>query len=183
MVTDLTGLTIANASVLDEPTAAAEAMTLSMNALPSNRQKSPNKTFLVSHLCHPQTIAVLNSRAEGFGIKIVVADVLAQDCKQIKEIGDDLIGVLVQYPDTEGGVEDFQGVSDIVHEQKATMSVATDLMALTLLKPPGEFGADIAFGNAQRLGVPFGYGGPHAAFFAFGDKYIRIIRGLLIGVC
>ena len=182
VVTDLTGLSISNASVLDEPTAAAEAMTLSMNALPMNRQKSSTKTFLVSHLCHPQTIAVLHSRAEGFGIKIIVADVLAHDCKQVKETGDDLIGVLVQYPDTEGGVEDFQGLSDVVHNQGATLSVATDLMALTFLKPPGEFGADIAFGNAQRLGVPYGYGGPHAAFFACGDKYKRKIPGRLVGV-
>ncbi|KAG8530094.1 uncharacterized protein KY384_005576 [Bacidia gigantensis] len=182
VVTDLTGLAIANASVLDEPTAAAEAMTLSMNAVPASRQKRPNKTFLVSHLCHPQTIAVLYSRAEGFGIKIVVTNVLADDYKQVKETGDDLIGVLVQYPDTEGGVEDFQGLSDLVHQHKATMSVATDLLSLTYLKPPGEFGADIAFGNAQRLGVPFGYGGPHAAFFACGEKQKRRIPGRLIGV-
>ena len=182
VVTDLTALSIANASVLDEPTAAAEAMTLSMNALPMSRQKRPNKSFVVSHLCHPQTIAVLESRADGFGIKIAVADVLENGCKQVKEKGDDLIGVLVQYPDTEGGVEDFQGLSDIVHLQGATMSVATDLLALTLLKPPGEFGADIAFGNAQRLGVPFGYGGPHAAFFACGEKYKRKIPGRLVGV-
>ena len=181
LVTDLTALSISNASVLDEPTAAAEAMTLSMNALPSTRQKRPNKTFLVSHLCHPQTIAVLESRADGFGIKIAVMDVLDGKCKHVKETGDDLIGVLVQYPDTEGGVEDFQGLADVVHEQGATLSVATDLLALTLLKPPGEFGADIAFGNAQRLGVPFGYGGPHAAFFACGDKYKRKIPGRLVG--
>ena len=182
VVTDLTALSISNASVLDEPTAAAEAMTLSMNALPVSRQKRLNKSFLVSHLCHPQTIAVLQSRADGFGIKIVVADILADSCVRVKETGDDLIGVLVQYPDTEGGVEDFQGLSDQVHKQGATMSVATDLLALTLLKPPGEFGADIAFGNAQRLGVPFGYGGPHAAFFACGDKYKRKIPGRLVGV-
>ena len=182
VVTDLTALSISNASVLDEPTAAAEAMTLSMNALSVARQKRPNKTFLVSHLCHPQTIAVLQSRADGFGIKIVVRDILADDCKQVKETAEDLIGVLVQYPDTEGGVEDFQGLSDIVHSQGATMSVATDLLALTILKPPGEFGADIAFGNAQRFGVPFGYGGPHAAFFACGEKYKRKIPGRLIGV-
>ncbi|KAL2038765.1 hypothetical protein N7G274_008523 [Stereocaulon virgatum] len=182
IVTDLTALSISNASVLDEPTAAAEAMTLSMNALPVSRQKRPNKTFLVSHLCHPQTIAVLQSRADGFGIKIVAADILKDGCKQVKETGDDLIGVLVQYPDTEGGVEDFQGLSDVVHSQGATLSVATDLLALTMLKPPGEFGADIAFGNAQRLGVPFGYGGPHAAFFACGEKYKRKIPGRLVGV-
>lgn len=182
VVTDLTALSISNASVLDEPTAAAEAMTLSMNALPVARQKRPNKTFLVSHLCHPQTIAVLQSRADGFGIKIVVADLLESESKQVKDMGQDLIGVLVQYPDTEGGVEDFQGLADTVHAQGATMSVATDLLALTLLKPPGEFGADIAFGNAQRLGVPYGYGGPHAAFFACGEKYKRKIPGRLVGV-
>ena len=182
LVTDLTALTISNASVLDEPTAAAEAMTLSMNALPVARQKRPNKTFLVSHLCHPQTVAVLETRAAGFGIKIAVLDILDDKCKNVKETGEDLIGVLVQYPDTEGGVQDFQALADVVHGQGATLSVATDLLALTLLKPPGEFGADIAFGNAQRFGVPFGYGGPHAAFFACGDKYKRKIPGRLVGV-
>lgn len=182
VVTDLTALSISNASVLDEPTAAAEAMTLSMNALPSSRLKRPNKNFLVSHLCHPQTIAVLQSRADGFGIKIVVEDILKNGYKHVKEKGADLVGVLVQYPDTEGGVEDFQGLADVVHAQGATLSVATDLLALTLLKPPGEFGADIAFGNAQRLGIPFGYGGPHAAFFACGEKYKRKIPGRLVGV-
>ena len=182
VVTDLTGLSISNASVLDEPTAAAEAMTLSMNSLPVSRQKRPDKTFVVSHLCHPQTIAVLHSRAEGFGIRIEVADVLANSYGKVRDAGGSLIGVLVQYPDTEGGVEDFQGLSDIVHEKGATMCVGTDLLALTLLKPPGEFGADIAFGNAQRFGVPFGYGGPHAAFFACGEKHKRKIPGRLIGV-
>lgn len=182
LVSDLTALSISNASVLDEPTAAAEAMTLSMNALPAARQKRPNKTYLVSHLCHPQTIAVLQSRAEGFGIKVVVRDVLAEEGKQVKELGDDLIGVLVQYPDTLGGVEDFQSLADIIHKQRATFCVATDLLALTVLKPPGEFGADIAFGNAQRFGVPFGYGGPHAAFFACSDKEKRKIPGRLVGV-
>lgn len=182
LVTDLTALAIANASVLDEPTAAAEAMTLSLNALPPARQKRPNKTFVVSHLCHPQTIAVLRSRAEGLGINIRVTDVELDKDTLANEIGDDLIGLLVQYPDTEGGVEDFASLADIVHGLGATFSVATDLLALTILKPPGEFGADIAFGNAQRLGVPFGYGGPHAAFFACSDKYKRKIPGRLIGV-
>ena len=182
VVTDLTALSISNASVLDEPTAAAEAMTLSMNALPTSRQRRPNKSFLVSHLCHPQTISVLQSRADGFGIKIVVADLLDQDYRVVKETGDDLIGVLVQYPDTEGGAENFQGLADVVHAQGATLSVGTDLLALTLLKPPGEFGADIAFGNAQRFGVPLGYGGPHAAFFACGERHKRKIPGRLIGV-
>ena len=182
LVTDLTGLSIANASVLDEPTAAAEAMTLSLNSLPPARQKRSNKTFVVSHLCHPQTIAVLRSRAEGFGINIKVTDVELDKDTLVNEIREDLIGLLVQYPDTEGGVEDFTSLADMVHKLGATFSVATDLLALTILKPPGEFGADIAFGNAQRLGVPVGYGGPHAAFFACSDKYKRKIPGRLIGV-
>ena len=182
MVSDLTGLSISNASVLDEPTAAAEAMTLSINALPMSRRKSPNKTFLVSSLCHPQTIAVLQSRADGFGIKIATTDILANGSQAVTDIGEDLVGVLAQYPDTEGGIEDFQGLANVVHELGATFSVGTDLLALTLLKPPGEFGADIAFGNAQRFGVPFGFGGPHAAFFACSEKYKRKIPGRLVGL-
>ncbi|KAF2244330.1 glycine dehydrogenase [Trematosphaeria pertusa] len=182
MVSDLTGLAIANASVLDEPTAAAEAMTLSLSMLPLSRQKRANKTYLVSSTCHPQTIAVLHSRAEGFGIKIEVDDLLRDDCKRIEELGDDLVGVLAQYPDTEGGVQDYRGLSEKVHQNGALFSVATDLLALTQLVSPGEFGADVAFGNAQRFGVPLGYGGPHAAFFACTEKYKRKIPGRLIGL-
>ena len=182
LVCDLTGLAIANASVLDESTAAAEAMTLALNALPHSRLKRPAKTFVVSHLCHPQTLEVLKSRAEGFGLTIKAVDILAYDCKEVRDLGDDLVGVLAQYPDTEGGVEDFEALSRIIHESQATFCVATDLLALTVLKPPGEFGADIAFGNAQRFGVPFGYGGPHAAFLACNDKQKRKIPGRLIGV-
>lgn len=182
MVTDLTGLAIANASLLDEGTAAAEAMTLSVNALPMARQKKAGKCFVVSSLCHPQTIAVLESRADGFGIDIEIGDILADDCAIVKKQGENLIGVLAQYPDTEGGVFNFRHLADVAHEAEATFCVATDLLALTLLKPPGEFGADIAFGNSQRLGVPLGYGGPHAAFFACSDKYKRKIPGRLVGV-
>ena len=182
LVSDLTALSISNASVLDESTAAAEAMTLSINNLPSQRQKRENKVFVVSHLVHPQTIAVLQSRAEGFGIVIKVADILANGSAQVKELKDDLVGVLVQYPDTEGGVEEFKNLANLVHENGALLSVATDLLALTVLQPPGEFGADIAFGNAQRFGVPLGYGGPHAAFFACSEKYKRKIPGRLVGV-
>lgn len=182
MVSDLTGLPIANASVLDEPTAAAEAMTLSMNSLPVSRQKRPNKVYFVSGLCHPQTISVLQSRAEGFGIKIEVGDVLKDNCARVKELGQDLIGVLVQYPDTEGGIKDFKALGEEVHKLGATFCVGTDLLALTVLTPPGEFGADVAFGNAQRFGVPFGYGGPHAAFFASNEKHKRKIPGRLIGL-
>lgn len=182
MVSDLTGLPISNASVLDEATAAAEAMTLSLGSLPMSRQKRANKVFFVSHLCHPQTIAVLESRAQGFGITIEIGDVLKDSSKRIADIGEDLIGVLAQYPDTLGGVEDFKNLSEVVHKVKATFSVATDLLALTVLTPPGEFGADVAFGNAQRFGVPFGYGGPHAAFFACGEQHKRKIPGRLIGL-
>ncbi|KAF1836931.1 glycine dehydrogenase [Decorospora gaudefroyi] len=182
MVSDLTGLPIANASVLDEPTAAAEAMTMSMGMMPLSKQKSPNKTFLVSEKCHPQTLAVLHSRAEGFGITIEVADVLKDDCKRVEELGQDLVGVLAQYPDTDGGVCDFRALAEKVHKTGALFSVATDLLALTLLTPPGEFGADIAFGNAQRFGVPLGFGGPHPAFFACDEKYKRKIPGRLIGL-
>ncbi|CCU76615.1 hypothetical protein BGHDH14_bgh00166 [Blumeria hordei DH14] len=181
LVSDLTALPISNASLLDEATAAAEAMTLSMNASPS-KHKNPNKTFFVSHLVHPQTKAVIQSRANGFGIKIVFGDALANDGEEIKNIGSDLIGALVQYPDTEGGVEDFKGLAEIIHQQGAIFSVATDLLALTILTPPGEFGADIAFGSSQRLGVPLGFGGPHAAFFAVNDKLKRRIPGRLIGI-
>lgn len=182
MVSDLTGLAMANASVLDESTAAAEAMTLAVNSLPAARQRRPNKVWLVSHLCHPQTIAVLESRAQGFGITIEVADILEGNSKRVDEIGEDLIGVLAQYPDTLGGVDDFRHLADKVHKLQGTFAVGTDLLALTLLTPPGEFGADVAFGNAQRFGVPFGFGGPHAAFFAVSDKHKRKIPGRLIGL-
>jgi glycine dehydrogenase len=182
MVSDLTGLAMANASVLDEPTAAAEAMTLAMNSVAPAKQRRPNKVFFVSHLCHPQTIAVIHARAEGFGITVQVGDVLADGSRQVKEVGDDLIGLLVQYPDTEGGVQDFADLSELVHKHGAIMTVATDLLALTVLKPPGEFGADVAFGNSQRFGVPFGFGGPHAAFFATSEKYKRKMPGRIIGL-
>ncbi|KAJ9150457.1 Glycine cleavage system P protein [Pleurostoma richardsiae] len=179
LVTEMTGLDIANASVLDEATAAAEAMTMAMSNAPA---KASCKTFVVSQDCHPQTVAVLESRAQGFGINIVVGDVLAEDGKLVRDNQEGLIGVLIQYPDTYGGVFDFQGLADLVHSQKGLLCVATDLLALTRLKPPGEFGADIALGSTQRLGVPLGYGGPHAGFFACADKYKRKMPGRLIGV-
>ncbi|KAI9044295.1 glycine decarboxylase subunit P [Aspergillus affinis] len=182
LTADLTGLPFANASVLDEATAAAEAMTMSFATLPMAKQKKPGKTYVISHLCHPQTLEVMRSRAEGFGINLVVGDILADDFKLVKEQGDNLIGVLAQYPDTEGGLYDFQSLSDTIHASGGTFSVATDLLALTVLKAPGEFGADIAFGSAQRLGVPMGYGGPHAAFFACVDKYKRKVPGRVVGV-
>ncbi|EQB51528.1 glycine dehydrogenase [Colletotrichum gloeosporioides Cg-14] len=181
MVSDLTGLPISNASLLDEGTAAAEAMTLSMNALSSSRAKRPGKTFVVSDLVHPQSISVLRSRAQGFGIKVEVVDISSAE-EKIKALGQDLVGVMVQYPDTKGKVEDFKGLSDLVHSQGALLSAATDLLALTVLTPPGEWGADIAFGSAQRFGVPLGFGGPHAAFFAVKEAHKRRMPGRLVGV-
>ncbi|KAM0817574.1 putative Glycine cleavage system P protein [Seiridium cardinale] len=183
MVTDLTALPIANASLLDEGTAAAEAMTLSMNALPSSRARREGKTFVVSDSVHPQTLAVLRGRADGFGINIVSKDVTSETAAaEIEAIGDDLVGVMVQYPDTLGGVQDFRDLATLVHKQGALLSCATDLLALTVLTPPGEWGADIAFGSAQRFGVPLGFGGPHAAFFAVTEKHKRKIPGRLVGL-
>jgi glycine dehydrogenase len=180
LVTDLTGLAISNASVLDEASAAGEAMTMSLASLPASRQKRPRRTFFVDNKVHPQTIASLASRAEGFGINIRVGDTL--DLQSVEQLGEDLIGVLVQYPSTDGSINDYSKLSESVHKLGAPLSVATDLLALTMLKPPGEFGGDIAFGNAQRFGVPMGYGGPHAAFFATGDKLKRKMPGRIIGV-
>ncbi|CAZ86563.1 unnamed protein product [Tuber melanosporum] len=177
---DLTGLPIANASVLDEATAASEAMTMSLASLPVSRQKRPNKTFFVDSNVHPQTIAALSSRAEGFGIGVKIGDAL--DLASVEKLGQDLVGVLVQYPATDGSINDYSNLSELVHRLGALLSVATDLLALTMLKPPGEFGADIAFGNSQRFGVPMGYGGPHAAFFATSDSGKRKMPGRLIGV-
>ncbi|WYZ39539.1 hypothetical protein EsH8_III_001453 [Colletotrichum jinshuiense] len=183
MVTDLTGLAISNASLLDEGTAAAEAMTLSMNALSASRVKRAGKTYIVSHLVHPQSISVLQSRAQGFNIKVEIVDVSSADAQEkIKALGQDLVGVMVQYPDTRGKVEDFKGLADLVHSQGALLSAATDLLALTVLTPPGEWGADIAFGSAQRFGVPLGFGGPHAAFFAVKEAHKRRMPGRLVGV-
>lgn len=182
VVSELTGLSIANSSLLDEPTAAAEALTLAINAMPMSKQRQKNKVFFISHLVHPQTLAVMESRASGFQVELKVGDVLANDSQEVKDVGDALVGVLAQYPDTEGNVDDFKGLADTVHGLGGEFCVATDLLALTVLTPPGEFGADIAFGNAQRFGVPFGYGGPHAAFFACNDKQKRKIPGRLIGL-
>ncbi|KAI0521050.1 glycine dehydrogenase [Xylaria bambusicola] len=183
MVSDLTALPIANASLLDEGTAAAEAMTLSMNVLPPSRAKRPGKTYVVSTTMHPQTIAVMRGRAEGFGITILSLDLSQEESHaEIEALGDDLVGVMVQYPDTFGGVDDHSALAEVVHKQGALLSVATDLLALAVLKPPGEWGADIAFGSAQRFGIPLGFGGPHAAFFSVTEKHKRKIPGRLVGL-
>ncbi len=172
MVMDLTAMEIANASLLDEATAAAEAMHL-CHAV---RGSAERNTFLVSETCHPQTIAVVQTRAEPLGIKVVVGDHRTFQCDAMT------FGVLVQYPATDGTIYDYQPFIQRVHEQQALVAVATDLLALTLIKPPGEFGADVVVGSAQRFGVPMGYGGPHAAFFATRDEFKRHMPGRLIGV-
>ena len=182
LVSDLTALPVSNASLLDEGTAAAEAMTVSMNALPTSRAKRPGKTYVVDKNVHPQTLNVLRSRAEGFGINVRVMDLSGSDFSELQSVGDDLVGALVQYPNTYGQVGDFKALADAVHAQGSLLSAATDLLALTVLTPPGEWGADIAFGTAQRFGVPLGFGGPHAAFFAVKDKHKRKMPGRLIGV-
>ncbi|KJZ72518.1 hypothetical protein HIM_08042 [Hirsutella minnesotensis 3608] len=183
MVSDLTGLPVSNASLLDEGTAAAEAMTMSLNQLSTSRAKRPGKTYVVSDLIHFATFEVMQGRAEGFGIKIVKEDLSAPDAlDKIRAYGDDLIGVLVQYPDTQGGVQDFRELAEVVHQAGVLLSAATDLSALTILTPPGEWGADIAFGNSQRFGVPLGYGGPHAAFMATRESLKRRLPGRLVGV-
>jgi len=175
MVTDLTGMEIASASLLDEATAAAEAMTLAKRSA-----KSKSTTFLVAGDTHPQTLEVLATRAEPLGLTVEV--VRSTDAFHEKLAAGDYFGVLVQYPASSGWVEDWSKDADTIHANNALFVVATDLLALTLLKPPGEMGADIVIGNSQRFGVPFGFGGPHAAFMACRDAYKRSMPGRLIGV-
>jgi glycine dehydrogenase len=170
MVIDLTGLAVANASLLDEATAAAEAMTMCHGI------KEGRNTFLVSAACPPQTIDVVKTRAHALGIEVLVAD------HPQFEFTEKVFGILLQYPDTFGTIYDFSELIAKAHQSGALVTVATDLLALTLLKPPGEFGADIAVGNAQRFGVPLGYGGPHAAFFATRDAFKRNMPGRIVGV-
>ncbi|KAI1789821.1 glycine dehydrogenase [Ganoderma leucocontextum] len=175
MVMSLTSMDIANASLLDEATAAAEGMVMAFTG--SNGKK---RTFFADIGVSPQTIAVLRTRAKGFGINLVVGDALKDlDNEAVRK---DLCGVLVQYPDVNGAVKDFSGLAHSVHSTGALLVCATDLLALTMLKPPGEWGADIVLGNSARFGVPAGYGGPHAAFFACTDKLKRKMPGRLIGL-
>jgi glycine dehydrogenase len=171
MVSDLTGLELANASLLDEATACAEAMTLCQRM-----SKSKGKVFFVADDCHPQNIEVIQTRAEPLGIEVVVGN-------PINELADyDLFGVLLQYPGTYGEVSDFSELIEKIHAKKALVAMSADLLALTLLKTPGEMGADVAIGNTQRFGVPLGYGGPHAAYMATKDDFKRSMPGRLIGV-
>jgi glycine dehydrogenase len=170
MICDLTAMDIANSSLLDEATAAAEAMTM-CHALKDGRN-----AFFVSEACHPQNIEVVRTRAKALGIEIVTGK------PEEFQFSEKVFGALIQYPDTYGAIHDYSGFVDRAHAAGAMVTVATDLLALTLLKPPGEFGADIAVGSAQRFGVPMGYGGPHAAFFATRDAFKRHMPGRLVGV-
>ena len=171
MVMDLTGMSLANASLLDEATAAAEAMTM----LHRINKKAKSDIFLVDANTHPQTIAVMRTRAEPLGIDLKVgdpSDFPAQPC----------YGALLSYPGSDGDIPDYREITRKLHEQGALVAVASDLLALTLLTPPGEWGADAVVGNSQRFGVPLGFGGPHAAFFATHDRHKRAVPGRIIGL-
>ncbi len=171
MVSDLTGMDLANASMLDEATAAAEAMTLLRRVNPK-----AGDTFFVDAECHPQTIEVVRTRAEPLGIDVVVGE-------PEPDLGaEGVFGVLLQYPGTTGGIRDDRELVANLHAQGALVAVASDLLALVLLAPPGEWGADVVVGSAQRFGVPMGYGGPHAGFFATREDYKRNLPGRLVGV-
>ena len=172
MVSDLTGLPLANASLLDEATSAAEALVM-CHAVARGRRPS----FFASADCHPQTLGVLRTRADSIGVELRTGPVDAIDFES-----QDLSGVLIQYPTSDGRIEDHRELVDRAHAAGAMVAVATDLLALTMLVPPGEFGADIAIGSAQRFGVPMGFGGPHAGFLASTQANVRRIPGRIVGV-
>ena len=171
-VIDLTGMPLANASLLDEATAAAEAMTLMQRM----NRKSKSSTFVVTSDCHPQTISLIQTRAEPLNITV---EIVAPECTADV---DNAFGVLAQYPGTLGDVRDLSQAISSCHEKNILFGVATDLLALTVLKPPGAMGADVVLGSSQRFGVPMGYGGPHAAFFATREEFKRSLPGRVIGV-
>ena len=171
MIIDLTGLEIANASLLDEATAAAEAMTMSYGVC-----KNKANTYFVSRDCHPQTIDVLQTRAKPLGINIIVGDHQSFDFTQA------IFGAILQYPASDGTIYDYRAFVEKAHAEGALVTVAADPLSLTLLTPPGEFGADIAVGSTQRFGIPLGFGGPHAAYFATKQEYKRQVPGRIVGV-
>jgi glycine dehydrogenase len=175
MIADLTALDIANASLLDEATAAAEAMAL-CHAVAEVGSRGYKKTFFVADNCHPQTIEVVRTRAKPLSIEVKI------DNYSRLKFEDPIFGALVQYPATDGAIYDYSDFVRQAHDAGALVAVAADILALTLIKPPGEFGADVAVGNTQRFGVPLGFGGPHAAYFATRDQYKRHMPGRLVGV-
>jgi len=175
LVTDLTGMPIANASMLDEATAAAEAMTLAKRSV-----KSKSSVFLVATDCHPQTLEVIQTRARPLGIHVKVAN-SSEPLSSLMAAGD-FFGALAQYPATDGAIHDLRPLAELAHLHQAAFCVAADLLALTLLEPPGSWGADIVLGTTQRFGMPMGAGGPHAAYLACRDDYKRSLPGRLVGV-
>jgi len=174
VISDLTGLPVANASLLDEATAAAEAMIMLYNSRKANKKNA--NTFLVANNLFPQTIDVLSTRALPLGIKLKVSKI------EDFELSDDVYGMIVQYPDYQGFIIDYNDLFKKATEKGIYKAVAADILSLCLLTPPGEFGADVALGNTQRFGIPMGYGGPHAAYFAVKDEFKRAIPGRIIGV-
>src|SRR5690554_6077265 len=170
MTMDLTGLDLASASLLDEATAAAEAM-----AMAKRVSKSKSNSFYVADTVFPQTIDVVKTRAEHFGFDVIVGS--AQDA-----VNHDIFGALLQYPDRYGQIDDLEHLIGAIQAKQGIVAVAADIMSLVMLKAPGEMGADMVLGSAQRFGVPMGYGGPHAAFFATRDKFKRALPGRIIGV-
>ena len=175
MVTELTGMEIANASLLDEATAAAEAMTMLHSARKPSKKNA--NAYLVSETCFPQTIDVLKSRAIPLGIELKIKKIEASDVSDASAFG-----VLIQTPNRDGELEDLSLFINAAHAKEIAVCVATDLLSLTLVKPPGEMGADVVVGTSQRLGVPMGFGGPHAGFFATKEEYKRLLPGRVIGV-
>jgi len=176
MVCELTGLELANASLLDEATAGAEAMIMMYNARPRAAVKAGVNKLFVDELLFPQTLDVILTRAEPLGIELVMGDYASQ------EIDDSFFGAILQYPSSDGDIRDYGSFTEKVHKAGALVAVATDLMSLVLLSPPGEWGADIAFGSNQRFGLPMGFGGPHAGFFASVESLKRSMPGRIIGV-
>ena len=172
MIADLTGMQISNASLLDEGTAAAEALAMAYSAC----KKSDVNAFLVHPAMHPHVIEVLQTRSEPLGLEMIICEPSKYDFKK------DVFAALFQYPTTEGTIEDYKAITQKLHDQGALVIASVDLLALTVLTPPGEWGADIVVGNSQRFGVPLGFGGPHAAFLATQDQYKRSLPGRLVGV-
>ena len=176
VITELTGLELANASLLDEGTAAAEAMIMMYNARSKETVKNGNDVFFADEKIFPQTLDVLKTRAEALGIKLVIGPYPTLGTVK------NAYGLLIQYPDSKGEIRDYRKVTEAAHASGVTVAVAADILSLALLTPPGEWGADVVLGSTQRLGIPMGYGGPHAAYFAARDAFRRFLPGRIIGV-
>ncbi len=176
MVLDLTGMELANSSLLDEGTAAGEAMILAFNSRSRAAKKAEANQFFVSDKCFPQTIDILKTRSNPLGIELIIGDYTSFD------FSESVFGAIVQYPDVTGQINDYKSFTDKAHENESLVIVAADLLSLTVLSSPGEWGADVVVGSSQRFGVPMGYGGPHAAYFATKEEYKRAIPGRIIGV-